>query len=57
MKLKDLVKDDRLIEQLNLNPYCINEGADPEEYREVEVADVRSLTPPVQDNKKIRWIQ
>ena len=40
MKLKDLVKNDRLLEQTGINPYCINEGADPEEYKEVEVDDV-----------------
>lgn len=40
IQLKDIIKNDKLIEELGLNPYCINEGADPEEYKEVEVYNV-----------------
>jgi hypothetical protein len=37
VKLKDIIRNDKLIEQTGVNPYCINEGADPEKYVEVEV--------------------
>ena len=40
MKLRDIVKNDKLIERLGLNPYCVNEGADGEEFIPVEVEKV-----------------
>lgn len=40
MQLKDVIKDDRLIRKAGLNPYCCNEGADPEDFIEIEVKDV-----------------
>ena len=40
MKIKDILKDDELIEQTGLNPYCVNEGADENLYEFVEVKNV-----------------
>lgn len=36
MQLKDIIKDDKLISFLGLNPYCVNEGADPESWYVVD---------------------
>ena len=44
MKLRDVIHNDTLIEQLGLNPYCCNEGADPDEYVEVKVKTVIPYT-------------
>lgn len=40
ISLRELIQSDRAIELLNLNPYCIAEGADPDAkyYIEYDVA-------------------
>lgn len=40
MKLKDLIHNDTLLEQCGLDPYCCSEGANPEDFIEVEVKKV-----------------
>ena len=40
MKLKDIIHNDTLLEQCGLDPYCCSEGANPEDYIEVEVKKV-----------------
>ena len=40
MQLKDIIKNDELISMLNLNPYCINEGVDRDDFIEVEVENI-----------------
>jgi hypothetical protein len=37
VQLKDAVGDDRIVEQLRLNPWCVNEGADGSDWVEVDV--------------------
>lgn len=37
IQLKDLMRSDTAIEKLGLNPWCLNEGGDGEEFIEVEV--------------------
>lgn len=44
MKLKDIIHNDTLLEQCGLNPYCCSEGANPEDYIEVEVKKVVPYT-------------
>lgn len=40
MQLKDIIKYSELIEQTGINPYCCNEGANPEDFIEIEVEDI-----------------
>lgn len=40
MKLRDIIRNDKLIKQTGINPYCCNEGANLDEYIEVEVEDI-----------------
>lgn len=44
MKLKDVIHNDTLLEQCGLDPYCCSEGANPEEFIEVEVKKVVPYT-------------
>lgn len=44
MKLKDIIHNDTLLEQCGLDPYCCSEGANPEDYIEVEVKKVVPYT-------------
>ena len=44
MRLGDVIHNDTLLQQLGLNPYCCNEGADPDDYVEVEIKDVITYT-------------
>ena len=41
VKLKDLLGSDKAISALSLNPWCVNEGANGDEYMEVELADAK----------------
>jgi hypothetical protein len=43
VKLGDVIKDDKLLEKSGINPYCVNEGADPNAWIEVEVESVTVL--------------
>ena len=44
MKLRDVMQNNTLLEQAGLNPYCCNEGADPDDYVEIYVQDVITYT-------------
>lgn len=44
MKLKDIIHNDTLLEQCGLDPYCCSEGANSEDYIEVEVKKVVPYT-------------
>jgi hypothetical protein len=37
IKLKNLIRSDEAIKELGLNPWCVNEGADGNEYRQVSL--------------------
>lgn len=36
MQLKDIIKDDKLVKQLGLNPYCLREEADGDTWYEID---------------------
>lgn len=60
MKLRDVVQNNTLLEQTGLNPYCCNEGADPDDYVQVEIKDVITYTDEEIEEKRKRekeeWI-
>ena len=37
IKLKDIMKNDRLVFKIGLNPWCMNEGLNGEVFYEIEV--------------------
>ncbi len=39
IQLCDIICDNTAMLKTGLNPYCVNEGADGEEYKEVEIDD------------------
>lgn len=41
LQLRDLVKSDKACLALGLNPYCVNEGVDGEEFIEVNFLDAK----------------
>lgn len=41
MKLKDIIKSNHLIDLFGINPWCVNEGADPE----TEYSYIRKVSP------------
>lgn len=52
MRLGDIIHNDALLEQTGLNPYCCNEGADPDDYVEVEIKYVVTYTNEELEEKR-----
>ena len=41
VQVKDILDSERAIAGTGINPWCVNEGGDGEEWREVELDDAR----------------